>query len=193
MTIRLSDAAERRVEELKAKYPDAKSAVMPALYVAQEELGHLTDEAIEWVSDRVGMAPVHVRELVTFYTMYYSKPVGKYHVQVCRTLSCALCGAKALLEYLHDRLQVGPHQVTADGMWSYEEVECLGSCGTAPMCEINDHYFENLTPQKLGELMDRIAREQPDLRLSAIRDEIGAGLSGCPKSQVCSSIGANNK
>jgi NADH-quinone oxidoreductase E subunit len=184
MTIRLSEKAEKRIEEIKALYPRKKSAVMPALYIAQEELGSITDEAIEWVAEKVGMAPVHVMEVATFYTMYYKKAVGRYHVQVCRTLSCALRGAKQITECLHKRLQILPNEISKDGMWSYEEVECLGSCGSAPMCEINDTYFENLTPEKLNRILDTIAAERPDLRYSAIRDDLGTGLKDYPKSEV---------
>jgi len=182
--VQLSKRAEERIEAIKARYPNPKSAVMPALYIAQEELGHITEDAIQWVSEKVGMAPVHVMEVATFYTMFYKKPVGKYHVQVCRTLSCALRGARQITEHLHKKFGINPNEITPDGMWSYEEVECLGSCGTAPMCEINDHYFENLTVQKLDEILARIAKEQPDLRLSTLRDDLGEGLKGYPKSEV---------
>jgi len=181
---RLSEKAEKRIEELKKLYPDAKSAVMPALYIAQEELGSITDQAVEWVSEKVGIPPVHVREVATFYTMYYKKPVGRYHVQVCRTLSCALCGARKITEHLRHRFGLKPGEISKDGMWSYEEVECLGSCGTAPMAEINDTFFENLTPQKLDEIISRIEKEKPELRYSTLTDTIGAGLKGCPKSEV---------
>ncbi len=184
MANKLSEKAEQRVEELKKLYPDAKSAVMPALYIAQEELGSITGEAIEWVSERVGIPPVHVMEVATFYTMYYRKPVGKYHFQVCRTLSCALCGAKKITEQLKSRFGINPGEVSSDGMWSYEEVECLGSCGTAPMCEINDHYFENLTPEKVDKIIDRLKTEKPDLRYSEKEQRLGDGLKGHPKSEV---------
>lgn len=184
MTCKLSTKAEERIEQLKKLYPDAKSAVMPALYIAQEEFGFINDQAIEWVSAKVGIAPVHVREVATFYTMYYKKPVGKYHVQICRTLSCALCGSKCLSQTLKERLKINPGEVSADGFWSYEEVECLGSCGTAPMAEINDCYFENLSADKLNELMDRIEKEEPDLRFSTINQKLGEGLKGYPKSEV---------
>jgi len=186
--VRLSDAAEARIEEIKRLYPDPRSAVMPALYIAQEELGgKITEEGILWVSDKVGIAPVHVREIATFYTMYYKKAVGRYHVQVCRTLSCALCGAKKLSQYLQNKFHLEPGQVSPDGNWSYEEVECLGSCGTAPMCEINDHYFENLTAEKLAEIVDSIEKEKPDLRFSTVRQELGAGIPGISKSQILAS------
>ncbi len=184
MDERLSEKAEARIVEIKAKYPDAKSAVMSALYIAQEELGSINEKAIHWVSARIGMAPVHVMEVATFYTMYYKKPVGKYHFQVCRTLCCAICGSKKITEHLKNRLHLAPHEVSADGMWSYEEVECLGSCGTAPMCEINDVYFENLTPEKLEEIIKRIETEKPDLRLSTVEGRLGDGLQGLPKSEV---------
>lgn len=184
MTVKLSENAEKRIEEIKKRYPDPKSAVMPALYIAQEELGTITDQAIEWAAEKVGMAPVHVREVATFYTMYYKKPVGKYHVQICRTLSCALCGARKLSEHLKNRLKIGPGEVTPDGMWSYEEVECLGSCGTAPMCEINDCYFENLTVEKFEQILARIEKEKPDLRFSTVNDRLGEGLKDYPKSEI---------
>jgi NADH-quinone oxidoreductase subunit E len=181
---KLSDRAEEKVQALKALYPDSKSAVMPALYIAQEELGMINEKAIAWVSERIGIAPVHVMEVATFYTMYYKKPVGKYHVQVCRTLSCALCGAKRITEYLHKKFNLLPGQVSSDGKWSYEEVECLGSCGTAPMCEINDAFFENLTPEKLEGILKRIDQENPDLRYSEVKGKLGDGLKGYVKSEI---------
>ncbi len=184
MTLQISEEAKKRLEELKGKYPDPRSAVMPALYIVQEELGSINDEAISWVSEAVDIPPVHVKELATFYTMYYQKPVGKYHIQVCRTLSCAICGSKKLSEKIHERLGIAPGEVSEDGMWSFEQVECLGSCGSAPMCEINDVYFENLSPEKLDELMDVIESQKPDLRYSTIRGELGDGIKGRTKSEV---------
>ncbi len=180
----LSDAAEKRAADVIALYPQSRSAIMPLLYIAQEELGSITQEAVEWVATKLSIAPVQVWEVATFYTMYYKKPVGKYHVQVCRTLPCALRGAKFISEFLHKRLGLQPGEVSKDGLWSFEEVECLGSCGTAPMCQINDVFFENLTEEKLETLMGRIEKEKPDLRFSTIKDELGAGLAGCPKSEV---------
>lgn len=180
----VSEAAAARVKELVERYPNKKSAIMPALYIAQEELGWLPEEAFEWVGRQLDLSPAHVRGVATFYTMYYKKPVGKYHVQVCRTLSCMLCGARELTAHLKSRLGVSSGERTEDGMWSYEEVECLGSCGTAPMVQLNDVFFENLTAEKLDALMDRIEREQPDLRYSSYRGELGKGLADAPRSQV---------
>lgn len=183
----LSDSAERRARDIIAQYPQKRSAVMPLLYIAQEETKYITQQAVDWVAARLEMPPVQVWEVATFYTMYYKKPVGKYHVQICRTLPCALRGARTVSEFFHKRLGVKPGEVTADGMWSFEEVECLGSCGTAPMCQINDVFFENLTHERMEMIVSRIEKEQPDLRYSTTRDELGAGLAGAPKSEIIQS------
>jgi NADH-quinone oxidoreductase E subunit len=182
--LRLSDKAETRIEEVKALYPDQRSAVMAALYIAQEELGYVSKEAIEWVSRKVDMAPVHVQEVATFYTMYYKKPVAKYHIQLCRTLSCALRGMKDLSKTVHEKLKVAPGEITSDGLFSFEEVECLGSCGTGPMCQINDRFFENLDAESLLKLIDKIAKEQPNLSLSTVNDSLGEGLPEAGFSQL---------
>ncbi len=184
MTIRLSDKAEAQIEEIKKRYPSARSAIMPALYIAQEELGILSNEAIEWAADRIGIAPVAAHEVATFYTMFYKRKLGRYHFQVCRTLPCALRGAKKISQCLHKILGVAPNVVTADGLFSFEEVECLGSCGTAPMCQVNDTFFENLTPEKLEDIISRIRETSPVLSYSTINDTLGEGLAGYPKSEV---------
>jgi NADH-quinone oxidoreductase subunit E len=182
---RLSDAAEKRIEEIKKQYPTPRSAVMAALYIAQEELGGMiTQEGVEWVAAHVGIPPIQVWEVATFYTMYYKKPVGKYHIQVCRTLPCALRGARKVSDFLHKKLGLQPGEVSDDGLWSFEEVECLGSCGTAPMCQINAVFFEHLTDEKLETILGRIEREKPDLRFSTVNDALGDGLSDLPRSQV---------
>ncbi len=185
----LSERAAARVQELVARYPKKKSAIMPALYIAQEELGWLPSEAFQWVAEQLDLSPAHVRGVATFYTMYYKKSVGKYHVQVCRTLSCMLCGARDLTGHLKERLSIASGEITADNMWSYEEVECLGSCGTAPMVQINDVFFENLTPEKLDAVMNRIEREQPDLRYSTLRGELGEGMPDHTRSEVWKASG----
>lgn len=179
----LPNDIEEKLEQINAQYPEKRSAIMPALYLAQEHYGYISKPAIAWVSSRIGVSPVEVMEVATFYTMYYKAPVGKYHVQICRTLSCAVLGAKTLAGYLRERLKVDAHTVSSDGLWSFEEVECLGSCGTGPMAQINDVFFENLTPEKLGEVMDRIEIEQPNLRLSGI-DETLSTLTGAPFSEI---------
>lgn len=183
----MSSAAEDRIKKLLEMYVKKKSAVMPALHIAQQEHGWLKPECIDWVAERIGLPRAHVVAVATFYTMYYKKPVGKYHIQLCRTLSCMLCGSRKLLAYLKERLQLAPGEISADQMWSYEEVECLGSCGTAPMVQINDMFFENLSVNTLGDLMDRIEKEKPDLRYSDIKQKLGGGFADLPRSQVWAS------
>lgn len=185
--LKVSAEAQKRADEIVRQYPQKRSAVMPLLYIAQEHTKYVTQAAVEWVAAQLEMPPVQVWEVATFYTMYYKKPVGQYHVQVCRTLPCALRGARKVSEYFHQKLGVRPGEVTKDGMWSFEEVECLGSCGTAPMCQINDVFFENLTDEKLDQIVARIEKEKPDLRYSTVKDELGAGLAGCPKSEIIQS------
>lgn len=180
----VSPDAQKRADEIIKQYPQKRSAVMPLLYIAQEHTKFINQSAVEWVASQLEMPPVQVWEVATFYTMYYKRPVGQYHVQVCRTLPCALRGARKISEYFYRRLGVNPGEITKDGLWSFEEVECLGSCGTAPMCQINDVFFENLTEEKLDLIVDRIQKERPDLRYSTVRDELGAGLTGCPKSEI---------
>lgn len=186
---RITERAAARLQELVQRYPSKKSAIMPALYLAQEELGWLPNEAFDWVAEQLQLSPAHVRGVATFYTMYYKKPVGKYHVQVCRTLSCMVCGARDLTAHLKKRLAVASGEITENGMWSFEEVECLGSCGTAPMVQINDVFFENLTAEQLDAVMDRIEREQPDLRYSTLRGELGGGLADHSRSEVWKATG----
>lgn len=172
---------ETRLQTIRDQYPDYRSAVMPALYLAQEHYGHISEAAIQWVAKQLDIPPVHVMEVATFYTMYYKKAVGKYHVQVCRTLPCMLRGARTLTEELKKRLGLKAGEVSADGLWSYEEVECLGSCGSAPMCEINDVYFENLTPEKLNDIMNKIQRDKLNLRLSTSKDSFDEAKGSEPR------------
>ncbi len=172
-----SSEAAAKLKQLVAKYPNSNSAVMPALYLVQEELGSLTKEGIAWVAEQLSMPAVQVMEVASFYTMYYKKPVGRYHVQVCRTLSCMVRGAPELTATLEKKFGCHAHQVTKDGMFSFEEVECLGSCGTAPMCQVNDRFFENLDSEKLSALLEEIKKELPNLSLSTKTDKLGDGLA----------------
>jgi NADH-quinone oxidoreductase subunit E len=179
-----SEAAEEALSRIVARYPEKKSAIMPALYLVQEQLGWIPESGLSWVAARLELPVAHVKEVVSFYTMYHRRPVGAYHVQVCRTLSCMLCGARDLVDYLKQRLGTAPFELTGDGLWSYEEVECLGSCGTGAMVQINDTFFEKLTPAALGELMDRIESERPSLRFSTVHEHIESPLPNAPLSAL---------
>lgn len=149
-----SDDLARKVEEAAARYPSRMAAVLPALHLIQREFGWVPVEAQEWVAERLGVPAAHVHGCVSFYTLYRQKPVGRHHIQICRTLSCALRGAGEITAHLEKRLGIKPGETTADGRFSVVEVECLGSCGTAPMFQVNDDYHENLTTESVDRLLE---------------------------------------
>jgi NADH-quinone oxidoreductase E subunit len=159
MTVSFSPAAQAKFEELVARYPVRRAALMPTLWLAQQEFGHLSKEAMEYVAGLLDLSPAFVASVASFYTMYYKKPMGKYHVQVCTNLSCMLVGSDRILDCLRKRLGIDLGETTPDGLFSLSEVECLASCGTAPMMQINDDYWENLTPERTLEIIDRLAAE----------------------------------
>jgi len=158
---------ENRAEAQKliARYPAGRqqSAVMGLLWLAQGQCGGwLPRAAMEHVAEVLGMAPIRVYEVATFYTMYNLKPVGKHHIQLCRTTPCWLRGSNALRETCEKKLGIGLKEVTPDGKFSLVEVECLGACVNAPMVQINDDFYEDLDPKRLEAVLDALARgEKP--------------------------------
>jgi NADH-quinone oxidoreductase E subunit len=159
MPVKFSPEAEARFQELVARYPLRRAAIMPTLWLAQEQFGYVNDEVVEYIAGLLELSPAYVAGVTSFYTMFYRKPMGKYHVQVCTNLSCSLVGSETILEVVTRRLGIGLGEMTADGLFSLSEVECLGSCGTAPMMQINDDYWENLTAERTIEIIDRLDRE----------------------------------
>jgi NADH-quinone oxidoreductase subunit E len=152
------DAAfESAVDAIVAKYPQPKAAVLPVLWEVQKRMGFIDTAAEAWVAQRLGVAPAHVHGCVTFYTMYKQRPSGRYHVQVCTTLSCMLRGSDELVTHLERRLGVPVGGTTPDGKFSLVRVECLGSCDTAPMFQLNDDYHENLTLEKVDRLLESLS------------------------------------
>lgn len=150
---------DSKIAEIVQRYPvSTRSAAMPVLHLIQETYGHISNEAIEWAAGKLGLQPVHLLELVTFYPMYRQNPVGKYHIKVCRTLSCALNGGETLCEHLLKKLQVGLDETTPDGKFTVSHVECIASCGTAPVVQINDDLHEGVTPQKADELLSSLSK-----------------------------------
>ncbi len=146
------------------KYPVGReaSAIIPLLWRAQEQEGWLTRPAIEYVADLLGMAYMRALEVATFYFMFHLQPVGKVaHVQVCGTLSCMLCGAEDLITVCKEKISPNPHQLSADGNFSWEEVECLGACSNAPMAQIGKDYFEDLSEETLRQIIDNLCTEEP--------------------------------
>ncbi len=149
-----TSAAKEEIQTELKRYESRQSAVLPALYIAQREnKGHITPDLIKALSKEMDIPEASINEVFTFYTMYNKKPIGKYHVQVCRTLSCMLNGAQDLTNHLCRELGVKIGEVSKDGRFTVSEAECLGSCGTAPMMQINDRYYENLTPESAMNLL----------------------------------------
>jgi len=145
-----------KIENLLKKYPTKRAAVMPVLYLAQEQNGWISQEVMVAVAKILDMTTEDVLGVVTFYTMYHQKPVGKYHLQVCTNVSCMLRGAQDIYNHVKAKLTIDNGGVTGDKMFSLEEVECMGSCGTAPMIAINEDYFENLDKQKLDQILESL-------------------------------------
>ena len=144
-----------------AKYPEGRqaSAIIPLLWRAQEQEGWLTRPAIEAVADMLGLARIRALEVATFYFMFQLAPTGSVaHVQVCGTTPCMLCGSEALIETCQKKIAKKPHQLSGDGKFSWEEVECLGACANAPMAQIGKDYYEDLTPERLSAILDAFAR-----------------------------------
>jgi NADH-quinone oxidoreductase E subunit len=142
-----------RIERETKKYPVRKPAVMAALYIGQEQNGYISLEVIKEVAEVLGMTTEEVLGVVTFYTMYHQKQMGKYHIQVCTNVSCMLRGGYEIWKQVKDKFGIDHMEVTADQKFSLEEVECMGSCGTAPMIAINEDYYENLSKEKVEEIL----------------------------------------
>lgn len=148
---------EAEVDELITHYPVKRSASLMLLHALQEHFGYLSKEAIEWTAAKLGLQPINIYELVTFYPMFRQQPVGKYHLKVCRTLSCALGGSYKLHEHLCEKLGLDSHahgaQTTPDGKFTVEFVECLASCGTAPVMMCNEDFYEGVSNARADEIV----------------------------------------
>jgi NADH-quinone oxidoreductase subunit E len=145
------------IDELITHYPVKRAASLMVLHALQEQFGWISQEAVEWTAAKLGLPPINVFEILTFYPMLRQQPVGQYQIKVCRTLSCALGGAYELHQHFCDQLGLDAHkhgpQTTADGRFTVEFVECLASCGTAPVVMCNDAFYEGVSPQKADEIV----------------------------------------
>ena len=151
----LEDSAlAAQIAEVAGSYPTKQAALLPALHLVQRKHGHIGPEAEAFVANMLDLHPAFVHGAVTFYTLFKTKPMGRHHIQVCRTLSCALGGNEQVIEHLKERLGIHPGATTPDGRFSLVLVECLGACGYAPMFQVNDDYHENLTIDKIDALLE---------------------------------------
>ena len=151
-----SRSVQKEFQDLLQKYPFKRSAILPALYLVQREHGYLTSEGIEYVAGLIGLTPAQVTEVATFYTMLFMKPVGKNILWVCHNLSCVLCGAEEIIRHLEKKLQIKVGETTPDGKFTLLRQECLASCDTAPVMQVNDDYEEKLTLQRVDEIIEKL-------------------------------------
>lgn len=152
----LSESNLKRLEELKKRYPTTQALVLPVLWMVQEEHGYISEEAMKYVAKLLKVTYGHVLGVVTFYTMFHSQPIGKHHIEVCTNVSCMLRGSDAIASHLEQRLGVKIGETSKDMKWTLSEVECMGSCGTAPMFAVGEEYHEDLTIEKVDKILEAL-------------------------------------
>lgn len=156
MSFAFTPERQKRFDALLDQYPDKRSVALPALHLAQSQEGYLSSATIKALAAVLDMAPALLMDTVSFYSLFYTRPRGKYMLQVCQTLSCSLAGADDLVTHLSGKLHIQPAETTPDGRYTLRTVECLGSCGTAPVVQINDDYYEKVTRDKLDRILDKL-------------------------------------
>lgn len=149
----------KKIEEIKSRYPNPQAALLPVLWMVQEKEGWISEDSMRYAGDLLNVTYEHVLGVVTFYTMFNKKPRGKYHLQICTNVSCMLRGGYDLFKMASEKLGIKNNETTTDNMFTIEEVECLGSCGTAPMIQVNNkEYYENLTVESFEKLIDEFKK-----------------------------------
>jgi len=160
-----SEAILEKVQKIISRYPEGKqkSALLPILHIAQEELGgYLSVDIMDYVSRLLGIEPIEVYEVATFYSQYYLEPTGKFVIETCRTGPCAICGGEAIQSYLEKKLAIKTGESTPDGLFTLKTVECLGACGSAPVMQINTEFYEFLTPEKIDHIIDTLTKKSKE-------------------------------
>lgn len=151
-----SDQTKKKVQEVISRYPKKEAALLPVLHLTQREFGKISKEEEALVANLLDIKPIQVREAVTFYSMIHQEEMGKYHIQVCRNLSCTLKGSETLIEYLKEKLKIAPGETTSDRKFSLSTVECLGACELAPCMMVNFDYYGNLDKKKIDHILDNL-------------------------------------
>jgi NADH-quinone oxidoreductase subunit E len=157
--VKFSDQFETRFAEMVTHYPTRRSALVPTLLYAQDEAGFLSDEVIHEIAERLSLSDLEVRNVISYYSMLTTSPRGRYNVQVCTNIACMLRGGEELFEHCKRKLGIGHKGTTADGLFSLEEVECIGGCSWAPAVQVNYAFHENLTPEKMDEVLDEYEKK----------------------------------
>lgn len=146
----------KRVEELRKRYPTSQALVLPVLWIVQEQEGYISEDSMKYAAALLHIPFGHVLGVVSFYTMLKKKQIGKNHIEVCTNVSCMLRGSAKILQHIEQRLGIKVGETSPDQRWTLSEVECMGSCGTAPVLAIDDEYYENLTIEKIDKLIDKL-------------------------------------
>jgi NADH-quinone oxidoreductase E subunit len=149
-----SERTRKKIDKIVARYPQKEAAILPLLHITQQEFGFISPDSEKLVAEILGIKPIRVREVVTFYTMLNREPIGKYYIQVCSNLSCALLGSEKLIDYLKEKLGIEPGQTTKDKKFTLSLVECLGACEQAPCMTVNFDYYGNLDKKKIDKILD---------------------------------------
>ena len=152
----LTNESIQRIKDKAARYTSRKSAILPAITEAYRQVGHLNNDVYRELAGVIGVPAVEIAEAATFYTLFPKEPVGKYLIQVCHNISCSLLGADSLVAYLEEKLEIKKGETTPDKLFTLITVECLGSCATAPMMQINQDYYENLTREKVDKILEEL-------------------------------------
>ena len=168
MAVEFSEEAEAEFEDLVSRYPNNLAAMLPTLHLAQREFGWVSVEVMDYVAEKLDVHPSRVMEAATFYTMYNKQPTGKCHIQVCTTLTCALEGGYELIDHLEEKLGIKVGETTPDDKFTLTEVECLASCGSAPMFQVTysdgeSEYFEDLSPERVDEVLEELNEKLEEL------------------------------
>ncbi|OGL45938.1 MAG: hypothetical protein A2161_11480 [Candidatus Schekmanbacteria bacterium RBG_13_48_7] len=153
----LSESIKEKIKAEVSKYPSGEAALLPALYIVQDDLGYISPESVDGISELLKIPSSKITGVSTFYSMFNNKPVGKYLLQLCTSISCYLAGSDELFEYISKKLKINAGETTPDGKFTLMKVECLASCGTAPVLQINNDYHENMTIEKVDELLKKLS------------------------------------
>ncbi len=156
MSPEYSPQTKKKIEEIISRYPKKEAALLPILHLTQQEFGFISAEEEKLISNLLGIKPIKVREVLTFYTMLKRKPVGKYHIQVCSNLTCSMLGAEKLMGYLKMKLGISPGETTSDNKFTLSTVECLGACEQAPSMMVNFDYYGNLDREKIDDILEKL-------------------------------------
>lgn len=150
----------QRIETLKKSYPHSQALVLPVLWIAQEQYGYISQETMKEVAELLNLPFGHILGVVTFYTMYNTKAVGKKHIEVCTNVSCMIRGSQKIVQRFEEKLGIKMGETSGDGAWTLSEVECMGACGGAPMCAVGEEYYENLTPESVDRMIAGFSKRQ---------------------------------